>query len=140
MNRKLIKIIASAITKFNHFICTNFGISKESYRGRGEELGDNSQGNIFAIAANRDQSCFGFKQLEDQNLGAKYQMPITKQMIIKIAIGFVDDTDFYSNRVNVTEQIQEILNQYTIYHEVTSGKVSEVKTEYFCWQWKIGKR
>ena len=49
-----IKTIANVITKFKHYIYTNFGISPIFYGGPGSELAGNGQGNLFAGAACRD--------------------------------------------------------------------------------------
>ena len=54
VNRKVIKAISNIIAKFNHFICTYFGIYKEKYEGDNDQLAGNRQRNIFAGVSYRD--------------------------------------------------------------------------------------
>ena len=54
MNQQAIKVISDTVSIFKHFICTGFGISKESYGGKYEKLVGMGQGNMLSGAVCRD--------------------------------------------------------------------------------------
>ena len=54
VNRNAIKVICNTVSQFKHFICTGFGISKESYGGPEEQLTGTRQGNMLSGAVCRD--------------------------------------------------------------------------------------
>ena len=51
------------------------------------------------------------------------QYPISKEIIQRIAIAFVDDTDFYTNRPNFELKMQMIMDLYTKLYEAIGGKI-----------------
>ena len=57
------------------------------------------------------------------NLGAMLKHPITKEIIQRIAIAFVDDMDFYTNGPNYELKMQMIIDLYTKLYKVTKGKI-----------------
>jgi len=134
VDRKCIKMIMRVITKFRHHICTNHRISETYYGDDEEELAGNGQGNLFTGAAYQDQSCRGFKNLEQKDLGVKFRQLLSKKAIQRVAIEFVDDTDFYSNGDKGQTKMQRMINDYNKYYEITGGKISKDKSTYFCWQ------
>ena len=81
VNREVSKVFAKILLIMNHHICTDFGISKEAYGSKVETLGGIRQGNSVLGAICRDTSCLIFKYLEQQNLGAMIQYPISKEII-----------------------------------------------------------
>ena len=84
----------------NHYVYTDFGISKIAYGNNREKLGGTGQGNSVSGAICRDTSCLIFKYLEQKNLGVLLVHPISRLIIQQITIAFVDDTDFYTNGPN----------------------------------------
>ena len=64
----------------------------------------------------RATSCLIFKKLEDQNLGIVVKIPISHQDVVRSAISFVDETDFYTNGRNFMEKMQEVMNAHTGLH------------------------
>ena len=64
VDRKAINMITKTVLTFRHFVCTGFGISKESYGGKYEKLIGTGQGNMVSGAICRDQSCLVFRKLE----------------------------------------------------------------------------
>ena len=100
-----------------------------------ETLGGIGQGNSVSGAICRDTSCLIFKYLEQQNLGVKLKNPISKEIIQRIAIAFVDDTDFYTNGLNYEIKMQLIMDIYTKLYEVTGGKIQQNKIMFYYWKW-----
>ena len=64
VNRKAIKLLCNTVSRFKHFTCTGFGISKKYYGRLNEKLTGTGQGNMLSGAICRDQSYLVFKQLE----------------------------------------------------------------------------
>ena len=64
INREASKIFAEVLPIMNHYVCTDFGISKTAYRNNREKLGGIGQGNSLSGAICRDTSCLIFKYLE----------------------------------------------------------------------------
>ena len=64
-----IKLFKKLMTRFEHYICTNFGISEESHGGRHDPLGGLGQGIMISGSSNRGMSSFIFKALEDKGVG-----------------------------------------------------------------------
>ena len=107
----------------HHYICTDFGISKQPYGSKIETLDGTRQGNSVSGAICRDTSCLIFKYLEEKNLGAMLRHPISSVIIQWIAIVFVDDTNFYMNGPNYEEKMQLIMDLYTKLYKATGGEI-----------------
>jgi hypothetical protein len=135
VTRQATKVFADILPIMEHHICTNFGISKISYGSCVEPLGGTGQGNSVSGAICRDTSCFIFKYLEEKKLGAKLRAPISKEEFQRIAIAFVDDTDFYTNGVDFELKMQLIMEIYTRLYEATGGKIQQEKIMFYCWKW-----
>ena len=118
----------------NHHICTDFGVSTMSYGSPIEKLGRMGQGNSVSGAICRDTLCLIFKYLEEKKLGAMIRNPVSKRIIQRIAIAFVDDTDFYTNGQDYEEKMQLIMDLYTKLYEATGGKIQQDKINFYCWQ------
>ena len=59
-----IKLFTKITPRFEHCMCTNFGISEETHGGRNDSLGGLGQGMVSPGSANRKMSCFIFKSLK----------------------------------------------------------------------------
>ena len=142
VERKAAKIFAKVLPIMKHHVCTDFGISKDTYGSQTERLGGTGQGNSVSGAICRDTSCLIFKYLEEKQLGAMIKNPISKQIIQRIAIAFVDDTDFYTNGPEYELKMQMIMDIYTKLYEATGGKIQQTKIMFYCWKWiyKNGKQ
>ena len=57
-------MITKIVSIFRYFVCTGFGISKESYGRKYEKLVRTGQVNMVSGAMCRDQSCLVFRKLE----------------------------------------------------------------------------
>ena len=68
------------------------------------------------------------------------QYPISKETIQRIAIAFVDETNFYTNGLNFELKMQMIIDLYTKLYEVTGGKIQQTKIMFYCWKWIYKKR
>ena len=127
-------MFAKVLPIMQHHVCTDFGISQISYRSSIEKLGGTGQGNSVSGAICRDISCLIFKYLEQMNLGAILKHPIIKEIIQRIAIAFVDDTNFYTNGPNYELKMQIIMDLYTKLYEATRVKMQQSKIMFYCWQ------
>ena len=136
VNRHAAKLIQNILPIMQHHVATDYGISTESYGSEVNKLGGTGQGNSVSGAICRDTSCLIFGHLEQQQLGAKIMIPSKNKEIQRVAIAFVDDTDFYSNGQKYNEDMQAIMKQYTELYEATGGKIQESKILYYCWQWR----
>ena len=58
--------------------------------------------------------------------------PITKQIIQRIAIAFIDDTDFYTNGLDYETKMQLIMDIYTKLYKATGGKIQQTKIMFYC--------
>ena len=134
VEREPAKLFAKILPIMEHHICTSFGISKTFYGSKTYKLGGTGQGNSVSGAICRDTSCIIFKYLEDLNLGVKVVTPLLKQLFIRLAIAFVDDTDFYTNDTDFNQKMQLLMNLYTRLYEATGGKIQESKILYYCWK------
>ena len=79
----------------NHFLSTSFGISSIQYRGHLDLLRGSGQGNVLSSNICHDQSCFIFRDMEHDEMGVIIVTPITQQIIVQTALGFVDDSVFF---------------------------------------------
>ena len=57
-------------------------------------------------------------------------------MMQRIAIVFVDDTDFCVSGEEYEENMQKIMDQCTKLYEVTGGEIKQGKTMFCCWTWR----
>ena len=69
-------------------------------------------------------------------MGALAIVPITKEKVRRMAIKFVDDTNFYSNGLNYQQKINSIIKQYTKLYQATRDLVEIYKSFYYAWKWK----
>jgi len=137
VNRQAIKVISDIVSTFKHFICTGFGISKESYGGKYEKLVGMGQGNMLSGAVCRDQSYIVFKHLERLKKGVELILPITLKQVRRTVIAYVNDANFYSNGKDCITKIQEIIALYIKLYEVTGARIQEEKVIFYCWCYRI---
>ena len=98
-------MIQKVLPIIQYHICTDFGISTKSYSNKYSALGGTGQENSVLEAICRDTSCLIFKYIEEKNLGAIIHIKRTNTRIQYIAIAFINDTDFYSNRLDYENNI-----------------------------------
>jgi len=142
VDRNAAKMFAKVLPIMQHHVCTDFGISENAYGSRIESLGGTGQGNSVSGAICRDTSCLIFKYLENKRLGAVFNTPLSQKLLQRLAIAFVDDTDFYTNGHDFERKMQMIMDLYTKLYEATGGKIQQTKILFYCWQWvyKNGKQ
>ena len=68
-------------------------------------------------------------------LGVSIESPLLKQILHRLAMAFVDDTDFYSSREHFREIMQVIIDLYTRLYEAMGRKIQQQKIMYYCWKW-----
>ena len=71
------------------------------------------------------KSWFIFKAVENINNSIIVTLPITQKIIQKTSIGFVDDTNFYSNGSEAQSKIQSIIDKYSKLHGATGGRLEQ---------------
>ena len=57
------------------------------------------------------------------------------KLLIRLAIAFVDDTDFYSNGPLAEHHVQLIMKSHCALCEATGGKLQQSKIVFYFWQW-----
>ena len=87
-------LISRILLIFQRYICTSYRISKTYYGGIEEKQGGIGQGHVLLTNIIRDRSCIVIKEVQNNNESATITLPITKASINKIAVAFVDDTNF----------------------------------------------
>ena len=55
-------------------------------------------------------------------------------MTQRIAIAFVDGTDFYTSGEECKEKMQQIMDQHTKLYKTTGVKIQQDKINLFCWK------
>ena len=73
--------------------------------------------------------------MEHDEMGIIIVTPITQQIIVWTALGFVDDTDFFSNNNNAQSKIQKTMMKYVHNYEATAGKVKQESIVCYSWRW-----
>ena len=111
-----------------------FGISNRSYRDKKNEYGGTGQENIFSSKAFKVKSYQIIKYLENKNLWISIESLITKQLIQRLEIVFVDDTSFYLSRDNIKNKIEIIINKYTTLHKAIGRLIKKDKNYYYTLQ------
>ena len=88
-----IKLLTKVTPRFEHCICTSFGISEEPHGV--EMVLQEAQDNEWCYwrSTNKDMSCFIFKELEDDGYVIRNGDPITLGKMFKTVSVFVDNTD-----------------------------------------------
>ena len=69
----------------------------------------------------------------------KVMIPFSHEILQRIAIAFVDDTDFFSTGRNAKSQMQQIMDVYTHLYEATGGKLQKEKIFSYSWKWIMKK-
>ena len=60
------------------------------------------------------------------------QSPISNKKVWELAVAFVDNMDFFSNREEAMQKIRQIMATYAELFEAIGGKTSFEKTVYYC--------
>jgi len=136
VRRDFAVLLQKVLPIMKHYVATDFGISPISYGNKLDPLGGTGQGNSASGAICRDTSCIIFKQLEKMQLGAQIKVPSDDRILQRVAIAFVDDTDFYANGEEYESNMQKIMENYTTLYEATGGQIQESKVMFYCWEWK----
>ena len=131
VKREAAKMFHAVLPIMQHHACTDFGISNKFYGSTAERLGGTGQGNSVSGAICQDTSCLMFKYLEQLNLGVKMQRVEVDKLLIRLAIAFVDDTNFYSNGPLAEHHMQLIMKLYCALHEATGGKLQQSKIVFY---------
>ena len=105
VDQKYMKLIAKVLLIMNHYIWTSCGISKQSYRGKGEEIARIGQGNIKSGNVCRDKSYFAMKEVLKINCRAIIQAPVRTLAVKRSAVAFINNTAFVSNRAKCIQNM-----------------------------------
>jgi len=134
VRRDFAVLIQKVLPVMKHYVATDFGISSISYGDKLNTLGGTGQGNSASGAICRDTSCLIFRYLEKLKLGAQIKIQSENRMMQRVAIAFVDDTDFYVNGIDYESKMQAIMEIYTTLYEATGGQIQETKVIFYCWE------
>ena len=115
-------LFARILPALKHYICTNFGISSNSYGDTIDKHGGIGQENLFAGEGYKVKLCLIIYDMEELEQGVIITVPILNSSIKRTAIAFVDDTSFYTNREDYKKKIQTIIERYTKLYEATGAK------------------
>ena len=121
------------IINFRYHICTNYGISKLSYEDVNDLIGEMGQGNRFLGNGSWDTLCYILKNLENRKLEVALWALISNHTIQRVVIAFIDDTNFYTNRSQYKEKIQQMLAVYIRLYEVIGSAIQQSKSYYYGW-------
>ena len=77
VERKPAVIFSEVVPRFNHQLCTSYGVSNIIYGGDKDILGGSGQGNVGSGNICRDQSCIIFRKLEKENIGVLIKSPVS---------------------------------------------------------------
>ena len=69
-----------------HHICMAFGISSALYSNERQQIGGTGQGNRFSGDTSRDILYFVIKEVENKELGAIIELPISEECEQRAAI------------------------------------------------------
>ena len=69
------------------------------------------------------QSCFILRKIKRTGKGFSIVTVINQNRITRVAIVWVNDTEFFANSPNTESDIQYIINAYVIYYEATGARV-----------------
>ena len=78
-----------------------------------------------------DKSSFIIGDIKTQYLGIMLKAPITKIIQQKVAVAFVDNTDFTTSRVNIQQKMQKIIDTYNDFYIATRGYIEHEKTVFY---------
>ena len=81
IDRLGIKLIAKILPRFEHHICTSFGISEQCYGRKIKRLGGIGQGNQFSGNYSRDSLYLIIRSIEQEKLGAMIRVLISRVTI-----------------------------------------------------------
>ena len=127
-------VFLKLIPHFHHYVSTSFGISNLRYGGEDELLAGTGQGNVLSGNACRDLLCLIFKRLEKDELGVTLHTPITRQVVQRSAVAFVDDAVFFSNGNVAETKMQGLLRTYVTFYEAMAGKIKQEAVFSYMWR------
>ena len=74
------------------------------------------QGNSISRALYRDISYLICKHVENAKMGIKVKLLLLQDYLERMIIAFVEDTNFYSSRINSEDEIQKIMKIHAELH------------------------
>ena len=80
----------------------------------------------------RDRSFAVIKEVNNRKLAIMIQLPILNKKLEELAVGFVNDTDLFSNREEAMQKIRKIMAIHTELFEVIGGEITFKKKDYYC--------
>lgn len=128
-------IFSKLVPRFQHQLCTSYGVSDIVYGGDEDILGGSGQGNVVSGNMCRDQSCIIFRKLEKDKLGILIVGPISAEEVRRAAIAWIDDTDFFTNGQKAQLKMQIMMATYTRLYESTGGKIKQIAVFMYSWKW-----
>ena len=130
----MVKLIAKILPSFEYYMCTGFGISSNYYRGKKNYYRGIGQGNLFSGKACKDKSCKIIRDITTKELGVMIIVPISKRVVNRTALTFIDNMSLYRKSENVQIKRQQIIDHYTTLYKAIEGLIEEQKSYFYVWQ------
>lgn len=139
VNRDGVSTIMKVIRGMETKTQTTFGLSKKSYRSTNNEtIYGTGKGNITLVFICQFGTSCIFYMLDEEFCGWEVVNEEGKVVGVKVAIRFVDDTDFFLKReTNSIELTEALYNRYIQLYEATGGVISLDKSVFYHWKWEF---
>lgn len=147
--QSVIKCMLLTIQQMTHRVRTGYGDSSFTYGNDSvHPLQGGGQGNGASLPLWLAISCILIAMLEDRVIGVRLQTAVTLQIIIFIAIMYVDDTDILLSDITGTDSLDDVFYRATraarTWEEAVIASGGAVRPEKCYWtaidfRWKNGK-
>lgn len=136
VNEDAAATIVKALGEMQTHVQTSFGVSKQIYKSTEEEPQHGTgQGNIVSVFCCQFGTSVIFYILEDEFRGWDITDERGNVVGCKLAIGFVDDCDFFIRRTNNTIEIAgKLYTKYVRLYQSTGGLISLDKSVFYHWR------
>ena len=126
VNKNSAETLIKALGEMKTHVVTGFGVSKDSYRSTEEEIQYRTgQGNVVSVFVCQFGTSIIFYLLEEEFKGWHVLDEQGRVVGVKLAIGFVNDTDFFVRREkDAIELVGRIYRKYIKLYQATGGKIS----------------
>ena len=137
VNRDGAALLLKTLGEMRTHVQTEYGVSKNHYTSTDEEVHyGTGQGNIVSVFVCQFGTSVIFYILEDEFDGWNNIDEEGKVIGVKLAVGFVDDTDFFLKRhKNTIILAGKVYQRYIKLYQATGGLISIEKSKFYHWRW-----
>ena len=139
VNEDVSATLMNTLGEMETTVKTGFGESKKSYKSTSEMVHyRKGQGNVVSVFVFQFGTSVIFYLLEEEFVGWEVTDHNGNVVGVKLAIGFVDDTDFFVRRNgNTIEIVRKIYQKYIKLYQATGGLISLEKSIFYHWRWIV---